>query len=58
MSALLRVISDDISFGIWNRAAQTARQLAAEYGLTPTSRARLGNVTPENDADSPLRWVS
>ena len=31
-------------FGVLNRAAQTARQLAAEYGLTPTSRARIGTV--------------
>lgn len=41
-------------FGVLNRAAQTARQLAAEYGLTPTSRARIGNNAPEDDGDNPL----
>ncbi len=43
-------------FGVLNRAAQTARQLAAEYGLTPTSRARIGAVvSDDNDADNPLK---
>ncbi|SLN62246.1 Phage terminase, small subunit [Roseovarius litorisediminis] len=42
-------------FGVLNRAAQTARQLAAEYGLTPTSRARIGSATPDDDdGDNPL----
>ncbi|OWU84467.1 terminase [Oceanicola sp. 22II-s10i] len=42
-------------FGVLNRAAQSARQLAAEYGLTPTSRARIGAVSPEqDDDDNPL----
>ncbi len=42
-------------FGVLNRAAQTARQLAAEYGLTPTSRARIGNAADaDDDADNPL----
>lgn len=42
-------------FGVLNRAAQTARQLAAEYGLTPTSRTRIGNAKPaDDDDDSPL----
>lgn len=41
-------------FGVLNRAAQTARQLAAEYGLTPTSRARIGNAAPDDDDDNPL----
>lgn len=36
-------------FGVLNRAAQTARQLAAEYGLTPTSRARIGAGLPDDD---------
>ncbi|SIS57180.1 phage terminase small subunit P27 family [Phaeovulum vinaykumarii] len=46
---------DKTAFGIWNRAAQTARQLASEYGLTPTSRARIGSAEPEDaDADDPL----
>lgn len=42
-------------FGVLNRAAQTARQLASEYGLTPTSRARIGAAqTPDDDSDNPL----
>jgi len=42
-------------FGVLNRAAQTARQLAAEYGLTPTSRARIGAVEgDDDDDDNPL----
>jgi len=42
-------------FGVWNRAAQTARQLASEYGLTPTSRARIGSAAPDDpDEDDPL----
>lgn len=42
-------------FGVQNRAAQTARQLAAEYGLTPTSRARVGaNAPDDDDDDNPL----
>ncbi|KIN60645.1 Phage terminase, small subunit [Sulfitobacter noctilucae] len=42
-------------FGVLNRATQTARQLAAEYGLTPTSRARIGAAnTDTDDDDNPL----
>jgi P27 family predicted phage terminase small subunit len=42
-------------FGVLNRAAQTARQFASEYGLTPTSRARIGSNAPEDaDDDDPL----
>lgn len=53
--ALAGGIIDKVSFGIWNRAAQTARQLAAEYGLTPTSRARIGSAAPDGpDDDDPL----
>lgn len=41
--------------GLQIRYMQTARQLAAEYGLTPTSRARIGAGVPDDDdADSPL----
>ncbi|MCB1334953.1 MAG: phage terminase small subunit P27 family [Roseivivax sp.] len=41
--------------GLQIRYMQTARQLAAEYGLTPTSRARIGAVQPtEDDDDNPL----
>lgn len=36
-------------FGVQNRAAQTARQLASEYGLSPTSRARLGTAKADDD---------
>ncbi|UWQ43389.1 phage terminase small subunit P27 family [Leisingera aquaemixtae] len=36
-------------FRVQNQAAQTARQLAAEYGLTPTSRARIGAGLPDDD---------
>lgn len=36
-------------FGVQNRAAQTARQLAAEYGLSPVSRARIGTPTDDDD---------
>lgn len=38
-------------FGVQNRAAQTARQLAAEYGLSPVSRARIGTPT-DDDTDT------
>jgi P27 family predicted phage terminase small subunit len=42
-------------FGVQNRAAQTARQLAAEYGLSPVSRARIGGCTYDaSDDDNPL----
>lgn len=44
-------------FGVWDRAAKTARQLAAEFGLSPTSRARIGATVPvaeEADDDDPL----
>ena len=47
---------DPKMFGVQNRAAQTARQLAAEFGLSPTSRSRLGNAQPDDDDqdDNPL----
>lgn len=42
-------------FGVQNRAAQTARQIAATLGLDPVSRARLGSTPePEEDDDNPL----
>lgn len=48
-------VIDKTAFGIWNRAAQTARQLASEYGLTPTSRARIGSAAAEDaEDDDPL----
>ncbi|RBP86338.1 P27 family predicted phage terminase small subunit [Rhodobacter sp. 140A] len=41
--------------GLQIRYAQTARQLASEYGLTPTSRARIGSAAPDDpDDDDPL----
>ncbi|NSL24916.1 P27 family phage terminase small subunit [Agrobacterium tumefaciens] len=41
--------------GLQIRYAQTARQLASEYGLTPTSRARVGSAAADDDAgDNPL----
>lgn len=39
--------------GLQIRYAQTARQLAAEYGLTPTSRARMGAGGDGDDDTSP-----
>jgi P27 family predicted phage terminase small subunit len=46
---------DKVLFGMQNRAMQTARQLAAEYGLSPVSRARVGsNAANEDDDDNPL----
>ncbi|MEH7870030.1 phage terminase small subunit P27 family [Rhizobium laguerreae] len=38
-----------------DKAMQTARQLAAEYGLSPVSRARVGSAaTDDDDSDNPL----
>ncbi len=46
---------DKVVFGMLNRALQTARQLAAEYGLSPVSRARVGSAaTDDDDGDNPL----
>ncbi|MCR4520965.1 phage terminase small subunit P27 family [Bosea sp. 47.2.35] len=46
---------DKTLFGMQNRAMQTARQLAAEYGLSPVSRARVGgNAADDDDDDNPL----
>lgn len=45
-------------FGVQNRAAQTARQIAASLGLDPVSRARMGPPPePEDDSDNPLAVV-
>lgn len=42
-------------FGMQNRAMQTARQLAAEYGLSPVSRHRVGSgASNDDDDDNPL----
>lgn len=41
--------------GLQIRYMQSARQLAAEYGLTPTSRTRIGaGLADDDDADNPL----
>ncbi|MEO5756720.1 MAG: P27 family phage terminase small subunit [Mesorhizobium sp.] len=37
-----------------DKAMQTARQLAAEYGLSPTSRARVGGRDDDDDDTNPL----
>lgn len=37
--------------GLQIRYMQAARQLASEYGLTPTSRARIGSAAPDDDDD-------
>ncbi len=37
--------------GVQIRYMQIARQLAAEYGLTPTSRARVGGTKTEDEDD-------
>lgn len=39
-------------FGVQNRAAQTARQIAASLGLDPVSRARLGIVSDSEAPDA------
>ncbi|WP_170402352.1 P27 family phage terminase small subunit [Ruegeria arenilitoris] len=59
-----RLIADTMSAGVLPdlkmgglqiRYMQTARQFAAEYGLTPTSRARIGAVqSDDDDDDNPL----
>lgn len=42
-------------FGVQNRAAQTARQIAATLGLDPVSRARITSGAPDDDDhDNPL----
>lgn len=52
IEAMFRVSGlDKVLFGMQNRAMQTARQLAAEYGLTPTSRARVGSAANNDDDD-------
>lgn len=42
-------------FGVQNRAAQTARQIAATLGLDPVSRARIGTATDADEDDDPLK---
>jgi len=46
---------DPALFRAQDKAMQTARQLAAEYGLSPVSRARVGSGADNDDeADNPL----
>ena len=41
--------------GLQIRYMQTAQRLAAEYGLTPTSRARVGaGASDDDEDDNPL----
>lgn len=47
-------VIDPKLFSVQNRAAQTARQIAATLGLDPVSRARMGSAAPEDDGDNPL----
>lgn len=39
-------------FGVQNRAAQTARQIAATLGLDPVSRARMGSGGDGDEGDT------
>ncbi|MBL4917447.1 P27 family phage terminase small subunit [Szabonella alba] len=49
---------DPKMFGVQNRAAQTARQIAATLGLDPVSRARMGQpAEDDDDTDNPLAVV-
>jgi P27 family predicted phage terminase small subunit len=42
-------------FGVQNRAAQTARQIAATLGLDPVSRSRIASgASDDDDNDNPL----
>lgn len=43
--------------GLQIRYMHTARQLAAEYGLMPASRSRIGDAGPADDDDNPLAVV-
>lgn len=56
IESLFRVSGlDKTLFGMQNRAMQTARQLAAEYGLSPVSRARIGSAAnDDDDNDNPM----
>jgi phage terminase small subunit len=47
---------DPVMVRMQDKAMQTARQLAAELGLTPVSRSRptMRDDTNENDDDNPI----
>lgn len=54
IEAMMRDASGAIDgklFRMRDKAMQTARQLAAEYGLSPTSRARVSSGANDNDDD-------
>ena len=56
LEALLRVSIDPKLFRMQDQAMKTARQLAAEIGLTPVSRARtsIRDDGGDHDSDNPL----
>jgi P27 family predicted phage terminase small subunit len=56
LEILLRAGIDPKLFRMQDQAIKTARQLAAELGLTPVSRSRpaVRDNSNENDDDSPL----
>ncbi len=45
-------VIDPKLFGVQNRAAQTARQIAATLGLDPVSRARIGAGSDPDGGDT------
>ncbi|KGJ01760.1 P27 family phage terminase small subunit (plasmid) [Paracoccus versutus] len=45
-------VIDKVTFGILNRAILSARQLAANLGLDPVSRARLGAAPDQPDPNA------
>jgi len=47
-------VIDPKMFGVANRAAQTARQIAANLGLDPVSRQRMGAAVEVEDDDDPM----
>jgi phage terminase small subunit len=60
LEKLLRVDIDPRLFRMQNQAMQSARQLAAELGLTPVSRSRPAvrdNDDDDDDEENPLNIV-
>jgi len=51
LEAMLALGFDTKLFSAQNRAIQTARLLAAEYGLSPMSRTRIASAAPDDDED-------
>ena len=56
LEKLLRAGIDPATFRMQDKAMQTARQLAAELGLTPVSRSRpaMRDDSQDDDDDNPL----